>query len=129
MKKIDEGEYTTDQLAAGLLKLCMGKDPENIDFNALKKERKQRRSSDRGQRREGSRDSRDFKGRRSKDSGDRYGRHSDRFGLGKSRDKDGKKGSFLADAVRGKHKKASGDKFRRNVRPKTEKLGASRREN
>jgi len=129
MKKVDEGEYTTDQLAAGLLKLCMGKDPENIDFNALKKERRSKRSSDRGPRRDGSKDSRDFRGRKSKESGDKFGRRSDRFGLNKGREKDSKKGGFLTDAVRGKHKKASADKFRRNTRPKTEKLGATRREN
>ncbi len=130
-KKIEEGEYTAEQLAAGLLKLCMGKDPENIDFKALKQERRSRRSGDRSGRdfRGGNfKDSRDGKGRRFKGKGDHFGGR-DKEGR-KFFDRDGKKSGFFADAVRGsKHKKASADKFRRNTRPKSEKLGISRREN
>ncbi len=127
-KKIEEGEYTAEQLAAGLLKLKMGKAPENIDFKALKKERKSRR-----------RDDRSFGGSR-----DRFGKGSSekRFGRGDKNgsdkgsrhrffDKDGKKknGLFTDGTKGGKHKKPFGDRPRRNTRPKTEKLGISRREN
>ncbi len=126
-KKIDEGEYTAEQLAAGLLKLKMGKSTENIDFKALKRERKNRRRDERG-----FGQSKDRFGKGSADR--RFGRNDkssqDKQGRRKFFDKEGKKGGFFADSVKGgKHKKASGERMRRNIRPKSEKLGINRREN
>ncbi len=130
-KKIDEGEYSAEQLAAGLLKLKMGKEPENIDFKALKRERKSKRRDDKN--------SSGGRGRFGRFGEKSEGRRGDRrdgkpFGGrdGKPRffDKEGKKKGFFGDSSKeGKFKKGQGDKARRNARPKSEKLGISRRGN
>ncbi len=121
-KEVDEGEYTASQLAAGLLKLKMGKKLETIDFKPARKGHSDRR---RGFDKFGKKDASGKKG--FSRSGERF------FGKGeKGRSKDGK--SFSKEGRKGifdgpRHKKASSDKFRRNTRPKSEKLGISRREN
>ncbi len=130
-KKIDEGEYSAEQLAAGLLKLKMGKEPENIDFKALKRERKSKRRDDRN-----SSGGRGRFGRFGEKSDGRRGDRRDgksfvsRDGKPRFFDKEGKKKGFFGDSSKeGKFKKGQGDKMRRNVRPKSEKLGISRRGN
>ncbi|WP_051208707.1 DEAD/DEAH box helicase [Butyrivibrio sp. WCD3002] len=125
-KKIDEGEYTAEQLAAGLLKLKMGKAPAEIDFKVPRRGHSYRDGKRTGDRR---RDGKGFFGDKDR-AGRGRGFSSDKDGKKKFFSKDGKKGGFFSDAGKGaKHKKASADKFRRNTRPKSEKLGISRREN
>ena len=121
--EVVEGEYTASQLAAGILKLKMGKKLETIDFKPARKGHSDRRR--RGFDKFGKKDASVKKG--FSRSGERF------FGKGeKGRSKDGK--SFSKEGRKGifdgpRHKKASSDKFRRNTRPKSEKLGISRREN
>ena len=116
--KVAEDEYSIEQLAAGLMRLKMGKAPEELDLKPRK------RDLYRGQR---SRDRRYGQGGRY----DRDGRsHGEGLGdrNGKRRDggrRDGKygQGSHSMRDGQSMHKKASADKFRRNARPRTEKLG------
>lgn len=116
--KVAEDEYSIEQLAAGLMRLKMGKAPEELDLKPRK------RDLYRGQR---SRDRRSGQGGRYDRDGRSHGEgHGDRNG--KRRDggrRDGKYGQGSRSMRDGQsmHKKASADKFRRNARPRTEKLG------
>ena len=123
--KVAEDEYSIEQLAAGLMRLKMGKAPEDLDLKPRKRDiYRGQKSRDARYRRDGrpGRDGRDNRnGHGSRDGrgkGDGQGRRESRYGHDSRRINDSK----------GLHKKASGDKFRRNTRPKSEKLGA-RREN
>ncbi len=117
--KVEEEEYTLEQLAAGLLRLKMGKEPENLN---IRPNRQDRRSSYRDRKRSERfhRDGGD-KGRKffGKKDGQDQRRDSDRRGKGSDFGKG--KGSDIGRS--GKRKSASADKFRRNVRSKSEKLG------
>ena len=127
-KKIEEGEYTAVQLAAGLLKLQMGKEPENIDFKALKKERKAKRRDDRGALGHFGRGKSEGRDRHIGHSDKGFGKTGEKGGRHKFFEKDGKKrGGFFGEA--GKGRKPSQERPRRNARPRSEKLGISRREN
>lgn len=87
--KVEEGEYTAEQLAAGFMKLKMGADIEDLDFSFERPSRgRYGRSEGRG------RDGRSRDGRRfDRDGKSRDGRRSDRDGKsrdGRRFDKDGK---------------------------------------
>ena len=123
--KVAEDEYSIEQLAAGLMRLKMGKAPEELDLKPRKRDvYRGQKSRDARYRRDGrpGRDGRDGRGGHGRgdgrNRGDGQGRRESRYGHDSRRLNDPK----------GMHKKASGDKFRRNTRPKSEKLGA-RREN
>ncbi|WP_081842982.1 DEAD/DEAH box helicase [Butyrivibrio sp. WCE2006] len=117
--KVAEDEYSIEQLAAGLMRLNMGKAPEELDIKPRK------RDLYRGERSRERRYGRDGRGR-----SDAHGSHDskgrrDGKGSGYGRGRDGKFGKDsrnMRDSA-GMHKKASADKFRRNARPRTEKLG------
>ncbi|MCR5344284.1 MAG: DEAD/DEAH box helicase [Butyrivibrio sp.] len=114
--KVAEDEYSIEQLAAGLMRLKMGKAPEDLDLKPRKRDmyRSQRgreRRDGRGGRYGEGHGSRDGKGRRD-GKGSGYGRRDGKYS---------KDGRGMRDA-NGMHKKASADKFRRNARPRTEKL-------
>ncbi|WP_081679294.1 DEAD/DEAH box helicase [Butyrivibrio sp. XPD2002] len=115
--KVAEDEYSIEQLAAGLMRLKMGKAPEDLD---LKPRKRDMYRSQRGRERRDGRGGRYGEGHGSRDGkGRRDGKGS---GYGRSDGKYSKDGRGMRDA-NGMHKKASADKFRRNARPRTEKLG------
>ncbi|WP_408071065.1 DEAD/DEAH box helicase [Butyrivibrio sp. JL13D10] len=127
--KVAEDEYSIEQLAAGLMRLKMGKAPEELDLKPRKRDLyRGQRSRERRDGRNGRYD-RDGRGRgegrgsrdgKRREGGRRDGRDS---GFGRSYDgRYGKDSRKMRDAS-GVHKKASADKFRRNARPKSEKLG------
>ncbi len=129
--KVAEDEYSIEQLAAGLMRLKMGKAPEELDLKPRKRDiyrgqRSRDRRDGRGGYGRGDRDGRGRgDGRGSRDGKRRDGGYRDGKGSGYGRGRDGKFGSDnrgMRDAS-GMHKKASADKFRRNARPRTEKLG------
>ncbi|WP_081673567.1 DEAD/DEAH box helicase [Butyrivibrio sp. FC2001] len=115
--KVAEDEYSIEQLAAGLMRLKMGKAPEDL---YLKPRKRDMYRSQRGRERRDGRGGRYGEGHGSRDGkGRRDGKGS---GYGRSDGKYSKDGRGMRDA-NGMHKKASADKFRRNARPRTEKLG------
>ena len=117
--KVAEDEYSIEQLAAGLMRLKMGKAPEELDLKPRKRDiYRGQRSRDRRDGR-GGRFDRDGRGR-GEGHGSRDGRKSN--GYGRSRDGKYSKDRGMRDASP-MHKKASADKFRRNARPRNEKLG------
>ncbi|WP_081674159.1 DEAD/DEAH box helicase [Butyrivibrio sp. VCD2006] len=126
--KVAEDEYTIEQLAAGLMRLKMGKAPEELDLKPRKRDIYRGQKSRDARNRNGGRYGRD-----ERDGRDGRNGHGSRDGRGRGDGKGRRDSRYGHDSRRindpkGLHKKASGDKFRRNTRPKTEKLGA-RREN
>ncbi|WP_081667746.1 DEAD/DEAH box helicase [Butyrivibrio sp. WCD2001] len=122
--KVAEDEYSIEQLAAGLMRLKMGKAPEELDLKPRKRDiYRGQRSRDRREGR-GGRFEKDGHGRRDgQGRGDGKGRRDGKgSGYGRSRDSKYSKDRGMRDASP-MHKKASADKFRRNARPRTEKLG------
>ncbi|SEK39599.1 ATP-dependent RNA helicase DeaD [Butyrivibrio sp. ob235] len=122
--KVAEDEYSIEQLAAGLMRLKMGKAPEELDLKPRKRDiYRGQRSRDRREGR-GGRFEKDSHGRRDgQGRGDGKGRRDGKgSGYGRSRDGKYSKDRGMRDASP-MHKKASADKFRRNARPRTEKLG------
>ena len=84
-QKIEEGEYTAEQLAAGFMKLKMGADIE--DLVLFEKSDRPRREGGRGDRRFDRRSDRRFD--RSRRDGERFGRR-DKDGKGEKSDRRGK---------------------------------------
>ncbi len=119
-KKVEEGEYTAEQLAAGFMKLKMGADLEDIVLFEKKESKRDRyrRSGERLERRKRDENSRDPKGRkRDENARDSRGRKPD----DNRRDAKGKKRDDAAASTRGKKR----DEALRDVRGKKHSKDAS----
>ncbi len=99
-QKIEEGEYTAEQLAAGFMKLKMGADIEDLEFDFG--HRRGDRDRERGRGRERGRDREH--GRDGERRSSRFGRRdkNDRPEQGSRRSRDGKRGDFKSERRSGR---------------------------
>ncbi len=109
-QKVEEGEYTAEQLAAGFMKLKMGADLQDLVLFEKKESKRDRyrRTGERLKRRERE-DDREYRGKSSKKSDSKK---SDYKKDGKKADhkKDGKKSELKKDAKKADIKKSEGKK-------------------
>ncbi len=118
-QKVDEGEYTAEQLAAGFMKLKMGADIEDLEFSFERSGRNGRFGRDRdGRRREGKRGEGRSRDARSRDGRGRDGKHFDKDFKGrdgKRFSKDSKKHDESKNASRRNHDESNRSKSGREM--------------